>query len=313
LDRDTSYDQQAATTIGTEIAALDVLDHDNVDWARVHRTAFLIHQHLRYDYPGPIEDLNHRLMIVPPDRHLDQRRVVHRVEISSDAATVTTRYDSFDNLVLEVHVPYVERAISFEAWIVVERRLDLEPREDVEVLRDGRLLQATHRTQPDDRMRAVAGDLMFEGHRGMELARRINAWVYDHLRYVYDVTDIHTTASEALALGQGVCQDYAHVMLALCRLCGIPARYISGHLLGEGGTHAWVEILLPSERSDHVHTYPFDPTHGREAGLSYVTVAVGRDYGDVAPTSGSFLASYRGRLFSHKHVGLTAVDYQPEG
>ena len=109
---------------------------------------------------------------------------------------------------------------------------------------------------------------------------------------------------------RGVCQDYAHVMLALCRLRGLPARYVSGHLLGEGGTHAWVEVLLPDPDRLRAASWrsPFDPTHGRGAGLNYVTVAVGRDYGDVAPTSGTYRAGLPGNSRAQAR-GVTAVEY----
>src|SRR5262249_8398380 len=117
---------------------------------------------------------------------------------------------------------------------------------------------------------------------------------------------------QALALGQGVCQDYAHIMLTLCRLCGLPARYVSGHLLGEGGTHAWVEVLVAQPEQGAAEAHPFDPTHNRHVGLSYVTVALRRDYRAVAPTSGSFRASYGGRLSARKTVGVAAVDYEPD-
>jgi transglutaminase-like putative cysteine protease len=81
-------------------------------------------------------------------------------------------------------------------------------------------------------------------------------------------------------------------------------------LLGEGGSHAWVDVLLPADgRPQRAVAVAFDPTHGREAGLSYVTVAVGRDYRDVAPTSGTYRASHKGRLSSQRRVGLTAVQY----
>lgn len=303
-------DRYAVTSLGSEMTSLEVLDHEHVEWDRVHRTAFLIHQHFRYDYPGPIEDLNHQLIIVPPDRHLDQRRVVHRLEVSPDEGEVTSRHDAFGNLVLDVQVPYIEERIDFEAWIVVERRSDYPAYVDARHLADRRLLDPSSRTQPDDALRSLASDLRAEGQEALDLARRINTWVHQHMRYEHDVTDIRTTAAEALALGRGVCQDYAHIMLALCRLCGLPARYISGHLLGEGGTHAWLEVLLPAEHGARV--WPFDPTHASEPGLSYVTVAVGRDYADVAPTSGTFRASHGGRLSSRKRVGLAAVDYRPE-
>jgi transglutaminase-like putative cysteine protease len=293
-----------------EITALDVLDHEQVEWPRVRRTAFLIHQHFRYDYPGPIEDLNHRLVIIPPERHLDQRRVVHRLDVSSEEAEVVTSSDSFGNTVLSVHVPTVEDRIDFEAWIVVERRSNGLTTLDTSAL-DRRWIEPSIRTEPDDALRTAALDLQAHGEEDIGLARRINHWVYERMRYAHDITDIHTSAAEALSLGRGVCQDYAHIMIALCRLCEIPARYVSGHLLGEGGTHAWVEVLLPFGEQRRVRVWPFDPTHGREPGLTYVTVATGRDYGDVAPTSGTFRASFRGELTSRKRVGLTAVEYSP--
>ena len=299
--------RQADAPLDTEITSLDLLDHRGVDWDRVQRTAFLIHQYLKYEYPGPIEDLRHRLMLVPPDYHFDQRRIVHRIEVSGAPGAVEEHRDAFGNVVLEVVAPYVEQTISFEVWIVVERRSDRVVA--VERAIDGTLLEHTRRTEPDDTLRCAAATLQAAGGSAEELAQRINSWVHQHLSYQHDVTDIKTSAAEALALGRGVCQDYAHIMLTLCRLCRLPARYVSGHLLGEGGTHAWVEVLFPTADGE-VRIIALDPTHDREAGPSYVTVAVGRDYGDVAPTSGTYRASYSGELSIRKRVGVTAVDYQ---
>ena len=139
---------------------------------------------------------------------------------------------------------------------------------------------------------------------------RINSWAYHALQYENGITTYRTPAAEALKLGRGVCQDFAHIMITLCRLCNLPARYVSGHMLGEGGTHAWVEVLLSiAEQPDKALVVPFDPTHEREASLSYITIAIGRDYFDVAPTSGSFRASYSGQLSTHKRVDLTVLEY----
>ncbi len=105
--------------------------------------------------------------------------------------------------------------------------------------------------------------------------------------------------------GRGVCQDYPHVMLALCHAAHLLARYVSGHLVGEGGSHAWVEVIIQDQspagpaRSVAV---AFDPTHNRRAGRGYVTVAVGRDYCDVAPTSGTFEGAGPGTLSVHKRL-----------
>jgi len=139
--------------------------------------------------------------------------------------------------------------------------------------------------------------------------RQINGWVYGQMRYAHGLTGVKTSAAEAFALRQGVCQDYAHVMIAICRACDLPARYVSGHLLGEGGTHAWLEVLLPGERAGTYVAHPLDPTHGTEPGLNYITIAVGRDYGDVAPTSGTFRAPYGGQLSTSKRAGVTALEY----
>jgi transglutaminase-like putative cysteine protease len=123
------------------------------------------------------------------------------------------------------------------------------------------------------------------------------------------VTGVRTTAAQALELGSGVCQDYAHLMLAVCRACGLPSRYVSGHLLGQGGTHAWVEVILPiRDGTGDAIAWTFDPTHASRGGLGHVTIAVGRDYSDVAPTSGTYVSPARGRLVSSKHVTLTDLD-----
>ncbi len=118
-------------------------------------------------------------------------------------------------------------------------------------------------------------------------------------------TTVDTTAAEALAAGRGVCQDFAHVMLALCHLLQVRARYVSGHLLGQGATHAWVEVIVP--RGDHAEAIAFDPCNGRRTDSGYLTIATGRDYSDVAPTSGSYLGGSSGRLTAGRRVGVLAA------
>ena len=294
-----------------EIIAKDLLDHDGMDWSRVKRTAYLLHQHIRYEYPAPIRDLRHRLVVVPPPVHGDQRRLLHRVDISGALARTRPHLDDFGNHVIDVRSSRVAEAIDFEAWVVVERTSGGIPAPvPPEIASDRRLLEPTPLTRPDVSLHEVACALGRGDPGPLELARRINRWVHGKLVYEDGVTDVTTTAAEALALGRGVCQDYAHVMLVLCRLGGLGARYVSGHLLGEGGTHAWVEVLLPApNREGSTVAVPFDPTHARQPGLNYLTVAVGRDYADVAPTSGTFRAGYSGQLSAQKRLGLAAVEY----
>ena len=113
--------------------------------------------------------------------------------------------------------------------------------------------------------------------------------VHTGLRYEKGATDVHTRADEALARGRGVCQDFAHLLLASCRTLGIPGRYVSGYVLPGGdigdqaATHAWVDVFVTG-----VGWVSLDPTHGRQQSRQHVRVAVGRDYGEVPPTRGIF-------------------------
>jgi transglutaminase-like putative cysteine protease len=302
--------QQPSPELETAIEASRWFDHRNVEWSRVQRSRYLIHQHLRYDYPGPISQLRQRLVILPAERYADQLRLAFRFVVSAPTAETTYLLDEWGNCEINIFVPHVEQRIDFDAWILVERAAhDQQLSLLSNWLTDPRMLTSSALTQPDDRLRDIARTLMCEAKPGLMLAEDIMHWVYQNFQYEHDVTGVYTTASEALKLGRGVCQDYAHIMLALCRLCGLPARYVSGHMLGEGGTHAWVEVLVPGEQPGTALAVPFDPTHDRRAGLSYLTIATGRDYFDVAPTSGTYQAAYSGQLSGHKHVGLTLLEY----
>ncbi len=304
--------KQEPVDIKTQIATLNLLDVEGIDWERVQRTAYLVHQHFRYDYPGPVRTLTQRLLIVPPDVYGDQKCIVHRLDVSEPTAETASEVDEFGNHVIRLRIPSIERSVDFEAWIVVERSADYGPHTLLpgDVLGDARYLEPSELTRPDDALRQVAAALSSGEQQPIALARRINDWVHNALSYAHGATNIHTTAAQALTLGRGVCQDYAHIMLTLCRLCGLAARYVSGHLLGEGGTHAWVEALVPSpDRPGEAVALAFDPTHGCETDLHYITVAVGRDYYDVAPTSGTFQAPYRGQLTASKRVGHISLEY----
>lgn len=108
--------------------------------------------------------------------------------------------------------------------------------------------------------------------------------VNQRLSYVPGVTDNNTRAEQVFELRQGVCQDYAHLMIALCRRLGLHARYVNGLIAGEGATHAWVEVY------DGQSWLAFDPTHDCQIHQGYIKLAHGRDVTDC-PTN-------RGRLYS---------------
>lgn len=285
------------------------IDPAGVDWASARRAEYLVRQSFRYEYPEPIRDLRHKLIVIPPARFGDQRRLRHDIAVQHDDAVVAGRNDRFGNVVYEVFAPQVAGSIEFTAEISVERKAGEPNRVADGWLAESYLLEPSRLTEPDGNLLRAADELADSGEWGLELADRVNDWVYQSMTYRHGVTGVHTTAAEALALGAGVCQDYAHIMLSVCRACGLPSRYVSGHLLGQGGTHAWVEILLPTQDgTGEAIAHTFDPTHAGRGGLNHVTVATGADYLDVAPTSGTYKSGVRGRLTATKRVTVTEVE-----
>jgi transglutaminase-like putative cysteine protease len=255
---------------------------------------YRLRQSFTYEYDGPARDLVHRLVVLPPAVHGDQRLCVGTVEVSDPAAELAWHQDAFGNRHCVVRVAEVPPRLELVVSVVVERGADvsplLRPRRHPTVS-PARLRLPSALTAPDVAIatlahaHAVPGDLL-------ATADAFCAVVQERISYGFGATDVDTTAAQALALGTGVCQDQAHLMLALCRSVGIAARYVSGHLVGQGGTHAWTEVLVPGP----LRAVAFDPCHGRRADGRYVTVAVGRDYRDVPPTSGSYRGPARGRL-----------------
>ena len=280
-----------------------------VELNAARRASYLLRQTFRYEYTEPIRDLSHRLVVIPPERFGDQRRLWHDVSVGHDSARLQSGVDRFGNVIVDVFAPNVDDAIEFVAEVSVERRADEPHRLADGWLADGYLLQPSRLTEPDAAILRAADDLSAAVEWGLPLADRINDWVYQSMTYRHGVTGVKTTAAEALALGAGVCQDYAHVMLAVCRACGLPSRYVSGHMLGQGGTHAWVEVVVPAgDGTGEAIAHAFDPTHASRGGLGYVSVAVGGDYADVAPTSGTYRSGARGRLSASKKVSLLATE-----
>ncbi|MGH2549172.1 MAG: transglutaminase family protein, partial [Thermomicrobiales bacterium] len=287
-------------------------DASEIAWDRVARVSYLIRQQFRYDYPGPISNLQQRLIVIPPERHGDQRLVMHKIEVSSRSSEARHEIDRFGNWVINLSVDLVPDSIEFVMWVVVERLAGGDPAWiDPRITADESWRLPTPLTTPSDELRDVARQIAGEASSAEDLAVRLNSYVHRSMRYRSGSTTVETGAADAFASRQGVCQDFAHILLALCRENGLPARYVSGHLLGEGATHAWVEVLLPDlERPGRTIAVPFDPTHGTRAGFNYITVAIGRDYRDVAPTSGQFWAPYSGELTATKLAGALAIQYR---
>jgi transglutaminase-like putative cysteine protease len=283
-----------------------LLDHEKLDLQSAGRITYRLDQSFRYDYDAPVTAVRQRLVVVPPARHGDLHRRAHQVDVTGAPSERSVRRDAAGNTIVRVHAAQVERSVEFRLTAVIERiRGDGPPVLPASALSDPRLLRPTSLTAADDRLRTLAFDIAGRNPRDLDLADRLCTAVHTAISYEMGVTTIATTAAEALAGGRGVCQDQAHVMLALCHVVGMPARYVSGHLLGQGGTHAWVEVVVPNR--DGAVAVAFDPCHGRRANAGYLTIATGRDYADVAPTSGSYVGAPGGRLTASRQVGVTAI------
>lgn len=293
-------------------ARVPVIDHSGVDWNRVRRSSYAIHQRITYTYDGPVHRLRQRLVVQPREQHGDQRRISRSVRVlDASPRQVRDRSDDFGNQVLDVDIPYVAEQVSFVTWSVVERNADHAHVVPASALTDQRLLEPTRLTAPDEALRELAADLRRTGLEGEDLALAACRRVYELMSYAHDVTGVRTTAAEAFAQRTGVCQDYAHVLIAVARCLGFPARYVSGQLLGEGGSHAWVEVILPAASAAHARVLSLDPTHGCPTGMTYLTIAVGRDYAHVAPVSGTYVAPASGRLSISKRVSVMRIDNAP--
>jgi transglutaminase-like putative cysteine protease len=151
--------------------------------------------------------------------------------------------------------------------------------------------------------RAASPELLFD----------LAALVNERFAYEPNVTTVASTSQDLLTLGRGVCQDFAHLWLGLCRARGIPARYVSGYIWNGDGrqeqaSHAWGEAFLPGHGWLACDPTNFNPATCGQVGEQHVRVAVGRDYRDVPPTRGVFRGGARETLTVDVRVTRLVAD-----
>jgi transglutaminase-like putative cysteine protease len=142
--------------------------------------------------------------------------------------------------------------------------------------------------------------------------KEINTAINKTFEYAKENTQVDSPIDDALRIRRGVCQDFAHIMIAMVREVGIPCRYVSGYLFhqgdrgssrsADGATHAWVEALIPGQG-----WIGFDPTNNSLVNERHIRVAIGRDYADVPPTHGIFRGSATSELSVNVRVHPTEV------
>ena len=196
---------------------------------------FVLEQTLQYTYPGPVHDLHQYLMVVPADCHGGQRLLEHGIEVSLPGADARWEiHCPLGNRRLLHHFPVVESTVEFRVRLLVERLVShaVAP---CDMRQSGLFLEYTELTAHDWQLRKTRSATFSARHlHGLELADAVMEWVFGAMTYSFGATAVHTPAAQALAWCRVCCQDYAHIMITLCRLCGLPSRYVSGHMLGEG-------------------------------------------------------------------------------
>lgn len=207
-------------------------------------TIYTLRKQFRYAYPSPIRNLRQRMIIVPPATHGGQKTLSFDLR-TSENFPILNHIHSQGNHVATFNAHSLSKGFSVEmsASVLKDNRTTTLFAGDM-----GQYLKTSRLTTSSPEIQATAAMLFVEAASPREIALIVRDYVYRHMKYAFGATSVSTTASEAYTIGAGLCQDYAHIMISICRAAGIPARYVSGHLAGEqGGSHAWVETLYLEE------------------------------------------------------------------
>jgi transglutaminase-like putative cysteine protease len=267
----------------------------------------------RYAYTPPVETAQH-LAHLKPLATGSQRLVSHALAISPKPAQRGESPDVYGNAraffaldstheelvvtaesLVETGVPALSSAASLTLpWEEVRERFRYA--KDLPFDPASEFVFASRYVPRHDEFAAYARPSFAPGRPVFDAAMDLTLRMYHDFVYDTESTEISTPAIEALAQRHGVCQDFAHIMIACFRTLGLPARYVSGYLLtqpppgrprlvGADASHAWVSVYLPGDDGPGDWA-EFDPTNGRQPGEDYVVLAIGRDYSDVSPMRG---------------------------
>lgn len=262
----------------------------------------------RFHYAAPVS-ISHQLLKLRPRRSNRQNVHAVRVDVTPHPSVQRSWVDYFGNEVefLTVQEPHRDLVIVSHAQVEVlpgmNIMLDFSPAWEVvaqslqtpthaEALGAAQYCFASPYVGVHGALRDYALETFTAGRPLLEAVMALTTRIYEEFTYEGGVTDVYTPVLDVLKLGKGVCQDFAHLQIACLRALGLPARYVSGYLVtrppagqeklqGADESHAWLSVWCPE-----LGWVDFDPTNNLIPNLEHVTVAWGRDYGDVSPVSG---------------------------
>lgn len=290
----------------------------------------VIHE-TRYDYAPSVKTAQH-MAHLKPAHNAQQQLLSHRIEISPTPAQHSEAIDVYGNTrtffslqsrhdklkvvaesMVQTSAPAVPR--SEMAWEEVRERLRYHRGAAYDPAAEFVFPSPYVPRHPE--FLAYARPSFTTDRPLMDAATELMERIHSDFEYETEATDVSTPALEALAMRKGVCQDFAHIMLACLRSLGLPARYVSGYLLtepppgqarlvGSDASHAWVSLYVPGESAATGAWTDLDPTNNRAPGEDYVTVARGRDYSDLSPVRGVLHGGANHKL--HVAVTVSPVD-----
>jgi len=296
----------------------------------------IVHE-TRYAYSPPVVMAQHLAHLSP--RALPGQAVLsHSLQVHPATGPLTAATDTFGNTRQFFTLQFAHAALNVVADSLVETEapLPLPDSPSWEDVLDGLRYHAgapfdaatefiyVSPYVPHSNVFADYARSVFEPDRPLlEAAEALMTRIHTEMTYASGSTLVNTPALDALAQRKGVCQDFAHIMIACLRAYGLPARYVSGYLLthpaegqqrlvGSDASHAWVSVYLPDlpDAPSGARWCDFDPTNNRDGwgtpGEDYVTLAIGRDYADVSPIRGVIHGGANHTLT----VGVTVEPYE---
>ena len=264
-----------------------------------------------YRYSAPITDSVNELRLTPPTTRFQTR------ESSLLSVLPACRLWHYDDLnvnrvhVFEIPEPHSSLVIDSRAVVVTTCKVDFDqlpygfPHSALRACRELEecypALEDSHYVRRTPETWRLALDIQGDSQDVFQTSYAMMDYLFENFDYQSGTTTVSTQASEVIERRTGVCQDFAHAMVSLCRAIGIPARYVSGYffdatrdhrLRGSEASHAWVEVYIEGPG-----WIGLDPTNNKVVDETYVILARGRDYRDVAPVSGTFFG-----------IGTSAMD-----
>jgi transglutaminase-like putative cysteine protease len=279
-----------------------------------------------YHYTAPVAQANH-LVHLSPRPHERQQVMQHSIKVSPSPATRNDFTDYFGNPASTIAIESSHSELMIHATSVVKIIApadidlsasmpwdkfahDLAPPKKIAELDAAQFLVPSQHTAISSELIAFAEPSFAPGRPVFECARDLTHRIHSEFAYDGAATDIATTTDDLLKIRRGVCQDFAHLLIASLRAFGLPARYVSGYLLthppagmekfiGADASHAWVSVWSPG-----VGWVDFDPTNDLIPQEEHITIAYGRDFQDVSPVTGVLLGG-------GAHQVEVAVDVMP--